>query len=588
MRLTFIITILFFFNANIAAASENPFMKMAGKQYAEYSRELQTEFEKHWFPRDTLASQEFIRQIEEVAQKTGSLEWALRAEYFELSLFEFYKPYGKASSYEEQIKCRMDLLERTQKANIITLELQLLSDFIVCYCDMSSIKNYELALEYCELLNQRMQGISPDEIPEISHYYNQIGDVHYYFKDYSTAIFYFEKTLNYKETESNQWYRQGALNTMGHCYRYGFNDLDRSDSCFYAILQTQYFRYSDEEKRETWEGIAEGNIGRNMILRKEYDNAIPLLKSSIEKTIKINDYAYATLPTINLAIIYIQKNNLSEAKRYIDSATIFYSKAPRSGNLSLIYEAKSKYYAATGNAALSMAYMDSTLAENNRLQEQFNAVQMMRVEQRKYLSEQKLKNEQLNDYRRSLIIIITSLLLISILFLRYIILYRKKKTAYRELVRKSQEWAAVDIDKIETQYIAPLQQTDEQEDKIQNVPPDDIDFSIMHNIEKLITEEKLYLDSTLTLESLSQKLNITRHYVSAAINHCTQKGFNTLINEYRIKEAIKIMSKKDAKNLSIDQITFDVGFNNRINFYRVFKKIVGLSPTEFRRNVESK
>jgi YesN/AraC family two-component response regulator len=181
-------------------------------------------------------------------------------------------------------------------------------------------------------------------------------------------------------------------------------------------------------------------------------------------------------------------------------------------------------------------------------------------------------------------------------------LYRKKKTAYRELVRKSQEWAAVDTDKIETQYdkietqydkietqyIASLQQTDEQEEEIQNVPPDNIDFSIMNDIEKLITEEKLYLDSALTLESLSKKLNITRHYVSAAINHCTQKGFNTLINEYRIKEAIQIMSKKDAQNLSIDQITFDVGFNNRINFYRVFKKVVGLSPTEFRHNVESK
>jgi hypothetical protein len=41
-------------------------------------------------------------------------------------------------------------------------------------------------------------------------------------------------------------------------------------------------------------GIAEGNLGCNLLLRGEYDRAIPLLKSSLEIMTKHNDYAYAS------------------------------------------------------------------------------------------------------------------------------------------------------------------------------------------------------------------------------------------------------------------------------------------------------
>jgi YesN/AraC family two-component response regulator len=123
------------------------------------------------------------------------------------------------------------------------------------------------------------------------------------------------------------------------------------------------------------------------------------------------------------------------------------------------------------------------------------------------------------------------------------------------------------------------------EHEINNGVPDEADFTIMEVVERQMSEEKLYTDTTLSLDSLAQKLDIKRHYLSEAINRCTKKSFNTFINEYRIKEAIRLLSKSDAKNFSIDQIAFDSGFNNRISFHRVFKKITGLSPTEFRKNV---
>ena len=111
---------------------------------------------------------------------------------------------------------------------------------------------------------------------------------------------------------------------------------------------------------------------------------------------------------------------------------------------------------------------------------------------------------------------------------------------------------------------------------------DETDLSIMKEIERLLTDEKIYKESSITVDMLAQKLGLKRYNVSIAINRCTQKNFNTLINEYRIKEAILSLSNK---KVTVDQIAFDCGFSDRKSFYRIFKKITGLSPTEFRNNV---
>ncbi|MDL2305945.1 helix-turn-helix domain-containing protein, partial [Bacteroides sp. OttesenSCG-928-D19] len=71
-----------------------------------------------------------------------------------------------------------------------------------------------------------------------------------------------------------------------------------------------------------------------------------------------------------------------------------------------------------------------------------------------------------------------------------------------------------------------------------------------------------------------------------ALNRCTGKNINTYINEYRIKEAIRIMSDPGYRTLTLDAIADEAGFNDRQNFHRVFKKKTGLSPGVFRKNMD--
>ncbi|WP_430413167.1 helix-turn-helix domain-containing protein [Kordia sp.] len=98
----------------------------------------------------------------------------------------------------------------------------------------------------------------------------------------------------------------------------------------------------------------------------------------------------------------------------------------------------------------------------------------------------------------------------------------------------------------------------------------------------LMESDKLFLDNSLTLDVLSEELNLSRHHTSQLINEHFQVNFFEFVNNYRIDEAIELL--KDQKNtLNINQIIYAAGFNNRTSFYNAFKKKTGISPKSYRK-----
>ena len=577
--------ILSVFRTAAATADDNPFMAMINQPYSVYSQELHDNYLEMAYL-DTIEWRRTVRQLEEVAQKMGSMEWKLHAERIELELFIRRHQLDGAEPFPADyiINKEFELLQKAEKAGILRMEIAFRHMIIDFY--RFQAKNYELAFEQCTMQEERLQRISTDDCPEKALFYIPIANVYYFFKEYGKAMSIFSKILEEKENTRNQLAQQSARNGVGLCYRYAYNDLDRSDSCFQAIMQVVYIRPEESYYRENWEGVAEGNIGYNMLLRGAYDEAIPLLKSSIDKMLKYGDFAYASGSAINLADIYLKKGNPSEAKKYIEIAGDYNRRLPREGRQSRIFEVMSKYYATTGNPKLSIAYMDSTVMATKTDEARFNALQLMRVEQRRHLSEQKEKEEQLyteklksDNYLKIGITFFAMLLLVCGILFYTIVLYRRKKAAHHDLANKLQAWAQA-----HTEIIKP----DRQTRKTLKALPDETDFLIMQEIERLMTEQAIYKDAALSLDSLAQRLQTNRNYVSAAINRCTGKNYSAYFNEYRVKEAIRLLSINDIRKYSIDRIAIDAGFTDRYNLYRVFKNMTGLSPTEFLQKLGAK
>jgi TolB-like protein/AraC-like DNA-binding protein len=96
-----------------------------------------------------------------------------------------------------------------------------------------------------------------------------------------------------------------------------------------------------------------------------------------------------------------------------------------------------------------------------------------------------------------------------------------------------------------------------------------------------ISEHKAYLNPELSLRELAGQINIHPNHLSWILNKSIGKNFNQFINHYRI-EAFKSMSgDTENKNLTIEGLAYESGFNSKTVFNTYFKRETGLTPRQF-------
>ncbi len=112
--------------------------------------------------------------------------------------------------------------------------------------------------------------------------------------------------------------------------------------------------------------------------------------------------------------------------------------------------------------------------------------------------------------------------------------------------------------------------------------PESLATKLSHDLEKLMNDERLYRENDLKLETLAERLGTTRHFVSQVINQTHKMHFFDYVNMKRIQEAKDLLRSSTRKELNVIEIAYRVGFNNKGTFNSVFKKVTGMTPTEFR------
>ncbi len=106
-------------------------------------------------------------------------------------------------------------------------------------------------------------------------------------------------------------------------------------------------------------------------------------------------------------------------------------------------------------------------------------------------------------------------------------------------------------------------------------------IALRDDLLKLLNEDKIYKEKDVSLESLSERLQTSKHNTSQVINAHFEMSFFELMNKYRIGEAADIFQKDDYNNLSIIEVAYEVGFNNKVSFNKSFKKQFELTPSEY-------
>lgn len=107
------------------------------------------------------------------------------------------------------------------------------------------------------------------------------------------------------------------------------------------------------------------------------------------------------------------------------------------------------------------------------------------------------------------------------------------------------------------------------------------------NLRQYMDAEKPYLDPEISLPELSKRLGVSSHFLSRVINEQLGVNFFDFVNRYRVEEVKLRITDPKFNYLSILGIAFESGFNTKSTFNRVFKKITGLTPKEFREQSEN-
>ena len=94
--------------------------------------------------------------------------------------------------------------------------------------------------------------------------------------------------------------------------------------------------------------------------------------------------------------------------------------------------------------------------------------------------------------------------------------------------------------------------------------------------------EKKYRDATYTAAKMAEEIDCNARYISAVVHLRYRDNFSQLINDFRIKEAMYMITDKHFADLKMEDIALATGFANRQCFYSAFYRKSGMTPTEYR------
>ncbi|MEM9075639.1 MAG: AraC family transcriptional regulator [Bacteroidota bacterium] len=101
-------------------------------------------------------------------------------------------------------------------------------------------------------------------------------------------------------------------------------------------------------------------------------------------------------------------------------------------------------------------------------------------------------------------------------------------------------------------------------------------------LKQYMVEEKPFLNPSLTVQTLSEEIEIPARELSILINHRIGQHFFDFINSYRIQSAVDILKDPSKKEVTVLEILYEVGFNSKSSFNTAFKKHTGFTPTAYR------
>ncbi len=152
---------------------------------------------------------------------------------------------------------------------------------------------------------------------------------------------------------------------------------------------------------------------------------------------------------------------------------------------------------------------------------------------------------------------------------------RKLRTEYEQRIAEC-EREIKSLTEKDVQTVEPKQSADAMDEAVRQ--------SLLEKINNVLDDVSEISKNEFSIGRLSKLISSNSHYVSQVINETYGKNFSTVLGEARVRQACRRLSDIETYgNLTIEAIAGELGFKSRSNFVTVFKKITGLTPSEYKK-----
>ncbi len=218
-----------------------------------------------------------------------------------------------------------------------------------------------------------------------------------------------------------------------------------------------------------------------------------------------------------------------------------------------------------------------------------------RIEKSRFLDEMRRVNEQVAQiqakHERAHQLLLMVSLVSAIILIALVLLMRsniKQRNYIRHLYEKNVQLLDVKVD--------PAQPGSQPEDKQEDAAPKYQSQLDQESKDRLFGQIKQVMDNMsiicqpdFSLQQLATQVGSNYKYVSQVGNECYGKSFKQVLNEQRVREACRILNDPNqSRHLTIEAIAANLGFHSRSNFTVTFKRITGISPSDFMRMAKEK
>ena len=257
-----------------------------------------------------------------------------------------------------------------------------------------------------------------------------------------------------------------------------------------------------------------------------------------------------------------------------------------------VYRSMTHFYSATGNQQLAAKFEYKYLKARDEF---IHKSHVEKLEKSRFLNEMRRVNEQVEEiqakHERAHQLLLMMSMIAAIILVALVLLVRsyiKQRNYIRHLYEKNVQL----LDQPETVHHPIPHEAETQEEtvpKYQGMLDQESKDRLFDQIKQVMDDVSIICQPDFSLQQLAEHVGSNYKYVSQVVNECYGKSFKQVLNEQRVREACRILNDTDqSSHLTIEAIAADLGFNSRSNFTVTFKRITGISPSDFMKMAKEK